>query len=454
MTRRAAIPLLLIATMLMVLFGIIRSGDPDRIPEMGEFLPPHAAEGAGFQRSPDGSVGQRKPRQLISDDQKAPRSLPDNQKPAEDCEVARFAVFGTVRSRSGESIVGATVRLEALPLPVSTKTDRSGSYRLQGRWSYGTRIPRLVVLKRGFLPAQKGFPHTWLAGKPEAIKRDFVLGRGSSIRGRVLHGRSPVPGARILLVPDESLQIPGRPGQSLWWTSASGNFFCEVKPGLSYTLFINNGRYGNATRHALASLDDSYVDLGDIRLSPVHSLIGRISYPNGEGIGDLALTVSRVGKTVLDAGLHGALFGMTRTGPNGFFALDGLVAGDYKIIIPAAMCDSLHEARYTLSTKEDRRTLVLPVHRIRASISSAQGVSLSPDRVTIQYEEILAPRSAPTCKRYEPKTNQIEKADRLVTPGSRWKLHAEWMKQSVDTAVVTLNGRNETKVRIKLVDKR
>jgi hypothetical protein len=70
-----------------------------------------------------------------------------------------YGAYGVVRSRAGEPLSGASVRLESLSGSAlkQTVTDREGSYSVAGA-TWGSLQTRLTITKRGFGQFVKELP--------------------------------------------------------------------------------------------------------------------------------------------------------------------------------------------------------------------------------------------------------------------------------------------------------
>jgi hypothetical protein len=116
------------------------------------------------------------------------------------------AIAGTVTDAEGKAVVGAKVRLFTLldlcRRDLEATTREGGAYRIDGVPAFGGLAPAkavgvgtaIEVTSGGFAPLLVAF-NAWDLEPGQERRRDFVLVRGASLRGRIVEAESgrPVP---------------------------------------------------------------------------------------------------------------------------------------------------------------------------------------------------------------------------------------------------------------------
>jgi len=297
---------------------------------------------------------------------------------------------GSVRTEEGEPVGGARVivielRSGAECEVASSISGADGGFELDesawpAEWRAG-RAPSELALRvsaAGYLERRVGID-AWLRPLPTY---DVVLEPGWNLRGRVVGptGR-PVPGARARLDAVERTPDSTRDVELDATCEPDGSFVLALAPETRserLTLVAD----GFEPHVGSAAFGGAHVDLGSIALQPTSaSLSGRLSYPDGRGIGELAI------RAVGAAG--GA---RTTTDATGEFAFPPLPAGRYGLLpdVPTLGVDEEPpRARHASGDSPVEETW--DVHRIRVEVVDPSGDRLAGVPVAIQLDDARPP---------------------------------------------------------------
>jgi hypothetical protein len=193
--------------------------------------------------------------------------------------------------------------------------DSSGSYRVRdvspGEWNLMADFssPDMVTARVEVRP-----------GDMEVVQ-DLEFPSGFTLTGRVLLDRSPLPRAQVLVFSTN----PEKPGGGQRETAYDGTFRVERLPAGSYSLTVMTGM---SPAHA-QTLDIS--GDRDLTIEIVTGAVeGRLLSPEG-------LPVAGASVSLAAEGTHAAFAGMVAgSDDQGAFALSGIPAGTYKLLVRAA----------------------------------------------------------------------------------------------------------------------
>lgn len=227
---------------------------------------------------------------------------------------------------------------EALP-PVVRET---------GRWSFQVVAP-------GAAPARDVHPKT-----AETVR----LGRGASVRGRVVDGAgAPVPRARVWFFADRRQEAQDAV------TDAGGAFLFSLPPQGPYRVVAVAKAVGAARRDL--QLDPRRDEtLADLVLGGEGTLEGRVAYPDGAPAADVAVEAWHErtrngygeGNPSEAAGLGMA---SARTGPDGRFRIRGLLPGPCAVFVPLGYGSF---PSWTLVAPTGTTDVVVPVRPVRVRV--------------------------------------------------------------------------------------
>ncbi|MHC4513578.1 MAG: carboxypeptidase-like regulatory domain-containing protein [Planctomycetota bacterium] len=355
--------------------------------------------------------------------------------------VATPRVAGRIVDEAGDPVVGAKVILSTTTRSEATTSSRDGSYELETSWVFGTRLPRLTATHPGFMPSQKSLDYDKLVGRPKRLEHDLILRPGGMLTGRVMGRINPAVGAVVSVIPEQE----GISKQRLRPTDGSGRFFVSVKPGL-YRLMINHGELGFAEK-MVECQDTNGVDVGDILLSQGTMLRAHLTYPDGQNVEQLSLHVHCVDRTKLDA-TKGAATWRTWTDSGGSFCLYGMTPGSYKVIPRGTAVPGFRKRPPVIQSGNQSNEVEIPLHRVRVTFRLKGNPRRVPHLgVIVKWTEQLPPGEKPRHRQAPWFPNE----DRLVLPGSIWKIEARFRDASGSAIVDTSSsGGYETLVEVVL----
>ncbi len=265
------------------------------------------------------------------------------------------AIEGTVRDAKGRPVAGATVGVKehAEPTPgemhivirrgedapgPAARSDERGHYRVAplapGAWDVDVTAPGFA---RRALVVRDLEPYRTKGGV------DVELVAGAAVTGRIVDGASrPIAGATIELKAAPAARGEGRTMMfggdddahdppTVTATDHDGRFRL---PGLAagrYDVFVTRSGFA---RRTIGGVDvaETGTDLADVSLAPGVRLEGWVRNPAGEpveGAQVLLASAARGGAMALPGMLDAGQPPDAVTGPDGWFAIDGLARGEH-----------------------------------------------------------------------------------------------------------------------------
>lgn len=309
--------------------------------------------------------------------------------------VAPGAIEGTVVARDGTPVPGARVRLsgatDLVRVDVEAVADARGAFRVapvpvsgrESAFATASLVALVEVTAEGFAPL---VPSPWpLPAAPgEVVRRTFVLSRGSTLLGRVVHAgtKAPVAGARVVLwsIEGNATQTRGPGGRTVALprgqrvlaeaTSGSdGTFRFEHVPGLGFHAPMSpvNGRLGplvgNVTAFAdgLAPTSASFAAIVEgerqevvLEAWPATTLLGRVVDGRGAPAHADVAQQAPEGRGMLY--LPASLFPDT---PSGQTQTDA--DGRYRLLVPSASTPGDPEPAVLVAADRDDTTATATV---------------------------------------------------------------------------------------------
>jgi Carboxypeptidase regulatory-like domain len=212
--------LLLVGAILLWLLGAFDSRDVERDPEMQRVTAPRTTD-RGAESSP-----------VEAPDATLPASTGDV---AQDRRGQAPCVTGRVSNTSGESVLGAEIRLSGRddnPLSLVATSDA------EGRFSFlGVAAGEYAAVCRAPGYEQGSVPHMHVPESGSAEGVDFVLDAGSSLSGSVVDTNgSPISGVRVCARPQRVCEFQKIHGIPYAVSSETGEFMIRGLPGGIYSL--------------------------------------------------------------------------------------------------------------------------------------------------------------------------------------------------------------------------
>ncbi len=277
--------------------------------------------------------------------------------------VAAATVRGVVRTRQGEPVPGADVRLvaeggdrmESMFGEIAALLGGAGARHLtdaQGRFSLttsaGIEKARVVARARGLLESKSEVIDL---GDPAATAEVVVTLRvPGAIEGRVTDERGrPVAGASVSVASNRSeglIDVEISHGAAQATSGEDGRFRVdEVEPGEA-TLRVRHARFLTATAEVAGVVEGGVANV-DVRLVLGGGVAGAVVGPDGRPFEGASILVQPV-HVDHDAPMDFA-WQDTRSGPDGTFRREGLPAGRYSVAASAEGFTTSASAEVTVS---------------------------------------------------------------------------------------------------------
>lgn len=347
------------------------------------------------------------PSYLVPDRLLARRGRATGQATATIALTPASAIEGVVTDESGRPIAGARVttspgggRLDRIEIRIGGRgpagptatTAQDGRFRLA---PVDARQPwRLEARATGFARAQKDAP----ALRPRETARDvrLVLPRGTNVRGRVRddQGRA-IAGVVATLAPARPAAGPGmmviagpradRDAALGATSSADGTFVIEGAADGRYELSLTRRGYAGRTIEGLEIEGGAPLETGDHVLAPGESIEGFVQDERGVPIEGAAVYRQKAGGFSLPMlpGL-GSEPAAATTGPDGWFAIHDLAAGDKLSLSISA--DGYVQGRVPpleVPHPEPLQVTLEPASAVRGRVLGADGSPLADARVEL-----------------------------------------------------------------------
>lgn len=270
---------------------------------------------------------------------------------------------------------------------------------------------------------------------------------GPSVSGRVVdvHGH-PVEGAHVGAALDAA---PDDSGVLSVLSGHDGRFALALDRG-SYAVSAHRDDLGTSPPRQV-HVEAAAVDVGDLPLVPSSLLEGRLTYPDGQPIAHLAVTLHREEGQLPAAGRVEAHL---RTDEDGRIRLGVLAPGRYRLDLPTLMVPPAQQPHPTVVTGAPESTCVLDLHRIRAEVIGSPFLQATGWRQELG-PQLTAARDGDgdwaALVEERAVTMSATALDELVPSGSWW-----WLRASADDGrdaqalVHAAPQRNETPTKLRL----
>lgn len=282
---------------------------------------------------------------------------------------------GHVRDQGGRPIAGVEILCQGLPADAFV-TNEEGFYRFDlTDWPASSAVSfvgfylSLRAWAPGFKPINnhrvklpKQMPDAELV-----LVEDLVLEAGGTVYGTVLaKNGQPVRSVAVELRQDGAKIVHA-------YTADDGSFRVPIPKDGRFELFAANGKHGVAS--TALSLRANRDHQEDLRLVHKSMLRGQFVYPDGQPVANLRVGAYPPGRAHGDDSMSGAGDGVDVTGPDGRFALEGLVAGEYRLFLSQVLDKAFREKQLTqyVATGQQEHRMVLPLHRFIVEVTDKHG---------------------------------------------------------------------------------